>query len=157
MSWEPLFLAGIALFFAIIVGVIVVAFRRSSGNGKGDLEDQESEIEEDFLRLARAAHARGDYEEAIGHYKSFAATDQYNRLPWVEIAKIQHDNLEDPQMAAVTLKNALEGQEWPTNDAAYFMIRLAEIHWQDLLHILVVLYDKNHFEDHHSHIHLTMD
>ncbi len=89
-------------------------------------------VESDPLHDARAAYARGDYEEAIEVYKTVAENDPYNRLPWIEIAKIQHDNLEDPQAAAKTLEDALESHEWPINDAACFMGKLSDIYLQDL-------------------------
>lgn len=88
-------------------------------------------VEGDPLHDARAAYARGDYEEAIAVYLSVTDGDPYNRLPWVEIAKIQHDNLEDPDASIQTMRNALESHEWPVNDAAYFMGRLAEIYLED--------------------------
>lgn len=93
--------------------------------------DSGEQVEKDPLHDARAAHARGDYEEAISVYLSVSNDDPYNRLPWVEISKIQHDNLEDPDAAIHTLSNALEKQEWPVNDAAYFMGRLSEIYLED--------------------------
>ena len=94
--------------------------------------DSNELVETDPLHGARAAHARGDYEEAMDVYRSVTDSDPYNRLPWVEISKIQHDNLEDPEAALLTLRTALESHEWPVNDAAYFMGRLAEIYEQDL-------------------------
>ena len=51
----------------------------------------------------------------------------------LKIAKIQHDNLEDPEASIATLREALESHEWPINDAAYFMGRLAEIYNEDLV------------------------
>lgn len=93
--------------------------------------DSGEQVESDPLHDARAAHARGDYQEAIAVYLSVTNTDPYNRLPWVEIAKIQHDNLEDPDAAIHTLRNALESNEWPIDDAAYFMGRLSEIYIED--------------------------
>ena len=65
-------------------------------------------------------------------YRSVTDSDPYNRLPWVEIAKIQHDNLEQPEEAINTLRTALESHEWPVNDAAYFLARLSEIYYEDL-------------------------
>jgi tetratricopeptide (TPR) repeat protein len=89
-------------------------------------------VERDPLHDARAAYARGDYENAIEVYHSVTENDRYNRLPWVEIAKIQHDNLEDPHAALVTLQTALESHEWPVNDAAFFMGRIADLYLEDL-------------------------
>jgi len=85
-------------------------------------------VEIDPLHGARAAYARGDYEHAMSVYRSVMDDDPYNRLPWVEIAKIQHDNLEDPEASIATLREALEAHEWAVNDAAYFMGRLAEVY-----------------------------
>ena len=89
-------------------------------------------VEKDPLHDARAAYARGDYEDAMAVYRSVAEEDPYNRLPWVEIAKIQHDNLEDPEAAIATLREALEKHDWAINDAGYFMGRLADIYLEDL-------------------------
>lgn len=94
--------------------------------------DSNEIVEADPLHDARAAYARGDYEEAINVYRSVTDSDPYNRLPWVEISKIQHDNLEDPATALETLRTALESHEWPVNDAAFFMGRIAEIYKDDL-------------------------
>lgn len=93
--------------------------------------DSNEMVEKDPLHDARAAYARGDYEEAMKVYRSSMEADPYNRLPWVEVAKIQHDNLENPEAAILTLRQALESHEWPINDAAYFMGRLADIYWED--------------------------
>lgn len=89
-------------------------------------------VERDPLHDARAAYARGDYEDAMAVYRSVMDDDPYNRLPWVEIAKIQHDNLEDPEASIATLREALEAHEWPVNDAAYFMGRLSDVYLEDL-------------------------
>jgi len=89
-------------------------------------------VERDPLHDARAAYARGDYEEAMAVYRSVMDDDAYNRLPWVEIAKIQHDNLKDPEASIRTLREALEAHEWPINDAAYFMGRVSEIYLDDI-------------------------
>ena len=84
------------------------------------------------IHKAQAAYARGDYEEAIELYYAIAQEEPENRVPWVEIAKIQHDKLESPETALNTLKTALEEHEWPADDAAFFMGRIAEIYLDDL-------------------------
>ena len=94
--------------------------------------DSNAIVETDPLHDARAAYARGEYEEAMEVYRSVAEQDPMNRLPWVEIAKIQHDNLNDPSGAVSTLREALENHEWPVDDAAYFMGRLSEMYYDDL-------------------------
>ncbi len=89
------------------------------------------EIEHDPLRDARAAHARGDYDEAIAVYLSVTNEDPENSIPWIKIAKIQHDKLDDPDAAIFTLHNALKSQVWEMDDAAHFMKRLSEIYIED--------------------------
>jgi len=90
--------------------------------------DSAEMVERDPMHDARSLVAQGDYEGAIAAFKLAAAADPLNRLPWVEIAKIQKDNLEQPLAAIQTIRGALEGQEWQVNDAAYFLFRLAELY-----------------------------
>ncbi|MFK7911755.1 MAG: tetratricopeptide repeat protein [Akkermansiaceae bacterium] len=118
----------------IYVGVLFVLYILPAITDKATsaVLDSNELVETDPLHDARAAYARGDYEEAMEVYRNVTESDPYNRLPWVEIAKIQHDNLENPEAAIETLRTALESHEWPVNDAAYFMGRLAEIYNDDL-------------------------
>ncbi len=90
--------------------------------------DSSEMIEEDVMHTARSLMAQGEYEGAIEAFREAAAADPLNRLPYVEIAKIQKDNLHDPQAAIQTIRHALESQEWEINDAAYFLFRLAELY-----------------------------
>ncbi len=122
------------LLAGIYAGVLFVMYILPAITDKATsaVLDSNELVETDHLHDARAAHARGDYEEAMDVYRSVTDSDPYNRLPWVEISKIQHDNLEDPEAALLTLRTALESHEWPINDAAYFMGRLAEIYEQDM-------------------------
>ncbi|MCP5538231.1 MAG: tetratricopeptide repeat protein [Akkermansiaceae bacterium] len=123
-----LLLAGIYLGVLFVIYVLPAVTHKATSA----VLDSNELVETDPLHGARAAYARGDYEEAIEVYRSVADDDPYNRLPWVEIAKIQHDNLEEPATALNTLRTALESHEWPVNDAAYFMGRLAEIYLDDM-------------------------
>lgn len=90
--------------------------------------DSAEMVEKDVMHDARSLTAQGDYHGAIEAFKQAAAADPLNRLPWVEIAKIQKTNLEDPAAAIATIRHALESQEWEINDAAYFLFRLAELY-----------------------------
>jgi tetratricopeptide (TPR) repeat protein len=84
-------------------------------------------MEKDVMHDARSLVAQGNYQGAIAAYKTAAAAEPLNRLPWVEIAKIQKDHLNDSNAAVATIREALENQEWEVNDAAYFLFRLAEL------------------------------
>lgn len=90
--------------------------------------DSAEMVEKDPMHDARSLVAQGDYHGAIEAFKLAAVADPLNRLPWVEIAKIQKTNLEDPAAAVQTIRHALESQAWEVNDAAYFMFRLAELY-----------------------------
>ena len=94
--------------------------------------DSAEMVEKDPMHDARAKVAQGDWEGAVEAFKLAAEAQPLNRLPWVEIAKIQLEQLEDPAAAVQTLRTAIEGQEWEENDAAYLMFRLAEIYKEDM-------------------------
>lgn len=128
MQLPALMLAGVyvGIMFVLYVLPTITDKATSAVLDSGEL------VEKDPLHDARAAYARGDYQVAMEVYRNFSSEDPYNRLPWVEIAKIQHDNLEDPEASVATLREALESHEWPINDAAYFMGRLSEIYLDDL-------------------------
>ena len=90
--------------------------------------DSAEMMENDVMHDARSLLAQGDFAGAIEAFKKAAAAEPLNRLPWVEIAKIYKDNLQDPASAIQTIRYALESQEWEINDAAYFLFRLAELY-----------------------------
>jgi tetratricopeptide (TPR) repeat protein len=90
--------------------------------------DSAEMVEKDPMHDARAKVAQGDWDGAIDAFRAAAAADPLNRLPYVEIAKIQLEQLEDAPAAIETLRHAIQDQEWQENDAAYLMFRLAEIY-----------------------------
>lgn len=93
--------------------------------------DSGEEVERDVLHHARVLMAQGDWEGAIEAFRMGAEQDPLNRMPYLEIAKIQKTHLEDALAAITTLREALEGQEWQEDDAAFLMFRLAEIYDED--------------------------
>lgn len=88
-------------------------------------------METDTMHDARALVAQGDWAGAIEAFREAAANLPGQRLPWVEILKIQRENMEDPDAAIATIIHVLENFEWQQNDAAYFLFRLAEMYDQD--------------------------
>ncbi|MEO0017040.1 MAG: hypothetical protein RLZZ522_323 [Verrucomicrobiota bacterium] len=88
-------------------------------------------VQRDPMHDAHSLLAQGNYEGAIESLREAAANDPLNRLPWVEIAKIQRTNQEDPDAAIATLRSALESHQWQVNDAAYLLFRLAELYDED--------------------------
>lgn len=94
--------------------------------------DSGAEADPDPFHDARVLMAQGQWDGAIASFREAAAQDPLNRMPYVEIAKIQRTNLEEPAAAVATLREAIEGQEWEENDAAFLMFRLAEVYDEDL-------------------------
>lgn len=110
-----------AMFIGFVLPNLVTrATREMYGSG--------AEVEDDPLHDARSMYAQGDYEGAIAIYREVAKETPDDRFPWVEIAKIQNDNLENPDAAIATLKEGLESKEWSVNNAAFFLFRLAELY-----------------------------
>ena len=72
--------------------------------------DSAEMVERDPMHDARAKVAQGDWEGAIEAFRLAAAADPLNRLPWVEISKIQLDELEDPAASVQTLRTAIEAR-----------------------------------------------
>jgi tetratricopeptide (TPR) repeat protein len=128
--------SGVLLAFmsAGLVGIVVVAhvLPMLAHRVTHAVYDSGEEVEKDPMHDARSKVAQGDWEGAIEAFREAATVDPLNRLPWVEIAKIQLDQLEDPQAAVQTLRQAIEGQGWQENDAAYLMFRLAGIYDEHL-------------------------
>ena len=91
-----------------------------------------AEVDDDPLDEARAAVADEDYPEAIAVYRRFWLENPGERKPLIEIAKIQRDHLKSPAAAASTLEQGLDEYDWPEDDAAFLMFRIAEIYEEDL-------------------------
>ena len=89
-------------------------------------------LEKDTMREAHSLIAQGEYEAAIKSLQKAAAEDPFNRVPWIEMAKIQREHYEDPAAAIETLRQALEGQEWEVDDATFFLFRIADLYDDDM-------------------------
>ncbi len=141
-GWEPQGVSAGAKILVAIVLILVVATYAAIVFGYFMLPNlvhrfthmfygSAEEVEIDPMHDARAFLARGDYEAAIAAYRAVALAQPENRFPWIEIAKIQHDKLEDSDASIKTLRTALESREWRVNDTAFFMFRLAELYEVD--------------------------
>lgn len=116
----------IGIFFVIDILPIIAHKMTHAVYDSGEM------VEDDPMHDARSKLAQGDYEGAIGAFRDAAAVDPMNRVPYVEIAKIQREQMEDPASAIKTLRDAIENQEWQLNDAAFLMFRLAEVYDEDM-------------------------
>jgi tetratricopeptide (TPR) repeat protein len=120
----------LAFLSAGVIGVVIVVevLPAIAQRVTHAVYDSAEMVDKDPMHDARAKVAQGDWEGAIEAFKLAAAAEPLNRLPYVEISKIQLEQLEDPAAAIQTLRHAVEDQEWQENDAAYLMFRLAEIY-----------------------------
>lgn len=99
------------------VGEILGTFFYSSGE----------EVQLDDKMKAAAKVAQGDYEGAIVEYEKLAKANPEDPYPVAEIAKIHSDRLHDTASALRVLERHLQGHEWPVEDAAFLMFRMADI------------------------------
>lgn len=128
--------SGILLTFltAGYAGIVFVAYilPKLAHRATHTIYDSGEIVEKDNMSEARSKLAQGDYEAAMLAFREAAAADPSNRLPWVEIVKIQREFLHDPTAAINTIREVLEQHAWAENDAAYFLFRLAELYDGDM-------------------------
>lgn len=91
----------------------------------------DEKAEPDPSHQARVLMAQGEWEAAIEAFQIAAEKDPTNRMVWTEIAKIQRQHLLNPPAALATLRQAIEGHDWPVDDVAFLMFRLSEIYDED--------------------------
>jgi tetratricopeptide (TPR) repeat protein len=104
-------------FFIPWVGEVLGTFFYSSGE----------EIQLDDKMKAAAKVAQGDYEGAIVEYEKLAKANPEDPHPVAEIAKIHSERFHDPATALQVLERHLQGHEWPVDDAAFLMFRMADL------------------------------
>lgn len=73
----------------------------------------------------------GDYDGAIAEYARLSMAHPEDRQPVMEMARLHHDKLNDPDSAIQTLSTALESRTWKPDDETFLTIRLAEWLMQD--------------------------
>jgi tetratricopeptide (TPR) repeat protein len=125
---------GVKLIFFILVGAgggfwAIKVFIPWVGDALGTFfysSGEEIQVDESMRAVAKVA--QGDYEGAIEEYEKLTRTRPEDPHPVAEIAKIHCDRFHDPLTAIQVLQRHLESREWPVDDAAFLMFRLAEIH-----------------------------
>jgi tetratricopeptide (TPR) repeat protein len=78
---------------------------------------------------AMAAIARGDYEAAVQEYLKAFEADPHDTLALSEMAKIECEQLGNPEAAADLLEQALQ-REWTPEDATFLTTRLVDVYWK---------------------------
>lgn len=85
-------------------------------------------VEPDEMTKAAACISQGDYPGAISHYEKMLEENPNDPFPVAEIAKVQADRLHNPQAALQVLSDHLQSKDWPVDDAAFIMFRIADVH-----------------------------
>lgn len=89
-------------------------------------------VEPDAMHDARVLVAQGKYAEAVEAFRLAAGKEEGNRVPWLEMAKLQREQLDDSLGATATLREALEDHTWNEDDAGFLLFRLAELYAEAL-------------------------
>ena len=85
-------------------------------------------VEQDEMTKAAAKIAQGDYQGAIEHYEKMLQDKPDDPFPVAEIAKVHAERLRNPQAALKALEEHLQSKDWPVDDAAFIMFRIADVH-----------------------------
>ena len=125
---------GIKLVFVILMGLAggllaVKYFIPWLGDMMGEAMFSSGEkVEQDHMTKAAARIAQGDYPGAIEQYESMLSEKPDDPFPVAEIAKMHAERLHDPQAALKVLEEHLQSKDWPVDDAAFIMFRIADVH-----------------------------
>jgi tetratricopeptide (TPR) repeat protein len=125
---------GIKLVFVILMGLAggllaVKYFIPWLGDMMGEAMFSSGEkVEQDHMTKAAARIAQGDYPGAIEQYESMLREKPDDPFPVAEIAKMHAERLHDPQAALKVLEEHLQSKDWPVDDAAFIMFRIADLH-----------------------------
>lgn len=118
----------------ILAGFLVVTYALPSfvQTASEEVFGSTEAVGENPLTKAQAMVAQGKWKEAINAYRDAASEDETNRLPWVEMAMLTREKLEDSRGAVGLLDEAIERGGWRENDEAFFIFRKIEILQDDL-------------------------
>ncbi|MDP0491704.1 MAG: tetratricopeptide repeat protein [Verrucomicrobiota bacterium JB023] len=121
-------ITGVFTGFLVVTYVLPNLVQRASEEVLGSTE----KVGKNPMAKAQALVAQGKWEEAIESYREAAEAEPDNRLPWVEIAMLQRERLDDPESALETLREALDRGGWRENDEAFFYFRKIDIHENEM-------------------------
>ena len=104
------------------VGDAVSSFLFSMGGGSTAVGTDISEHSKAVAKLAC-----GDYDGALAEYYQVLKQRPDGLYAIGEIAKIQANHLDDPEMAVSFLKSQLSERSWPMDGEAFILFRIADI------------------------------
>lgn len=121
-------ITGIFAGFVVVTQILPMFVQKASEEVYGSTE----QIKTEKARITgQALVAQGDWEGAIEAYREEAEMEPENRLPWVEMAMIKREKLEDSDGALAVMDEALARGGWRDNDEAVFLFRKVEIYEED--------------------------
>ncbi len=130
MSKVVLYFGGVVLVGGLAGILVVTVVMPAVGDALGNLFFSPNQrIEKNPHGDAMSAIARGDYEAAVAGYLQAFEADPHDTLALSEMAKIECEQLGNPEAAADVLEQALQ-REWTPEDAAFLTTRLADVYWK---------------------------
>lgn len=133
-AWQgnPLIQFAAILGLAVVIGLFaVLVVLPKFGDAVGTvMYSSGEEVQPDEGMKAAAKMAAGNYEGAIEEYQKMLQTKPEEVHPISEIAKIYVDKLHQPENALSFLKSQIESREWPEENAAFLLFRLADVQTQ---------------------------
>ena len=130
MGKVTMYFGGVVLVGGLAGILVVTVVMPAVGDAIGNLFFSPNQrIEKNPHGDAMSALARGDYEGAVqGYLKAFEA-DPHDTFALSEMAKLECEQLGNPEAAADLLEQALQ-REWTSEDAAFLTSRLADVYWK---------------------------
>lgn len=124
----------VVVVLGLVGGILVVKFVIPMlGDALGEsIYSSGEKTEQDEMTKAAACISQGNYEGAIEHYEKMLEDKPDDPFPVAEIAKVHAERLHDAQAAIRVLEEHLQSKDWPVDDAAFIMFRIAEIQLQYL-------------------------
>lgn len=118
------------IFIGLIAGLLAVKYIIPwLGDMMGEAVFSSGErVEQDKMTKAAACIAKGDYTGAIEFYEKMLEDKPDDPFPVAEISKVYAERLRDPQAALKALEEHLQSKDWPVDDAAFIMFRIADVH-----------------------------
>ena len=122
-----LFLGG-AIVLSIATGIVfVLAFLPAVGELIGNFFFQpNTKLDRTIQDKAREALDRGDLEKALGFFQDALAAEPGDIFSISEIARLLCEHRCDPAAAREFLEETMR-REWPPEDLAFLMLRLADV------------------------------
>lgn len=122
--------AGIVLLAVLGGSVLAFSVLPAAAESVGNaFFSPNEEIEKSPHSDAQAKMAQGDFPGAIEEYRRAFEADPSDTLALSEIARIYCERLQDFDLAAAALEQALQN-EWPHDQAAFLASRLVDVYWK---------------------------